>query len=154
MCAQFAHADSFNSGEVIRVVDGDTIVVKSSNKIERIRLIGIDAPEMIDKKSGVAQCYAKKAKEELSKMVFQKKVRIAPDTKNKNRDIYGRLLRYVTVDSDKRSPSINELLIQKGAVRLYKRYDFEYLTLFQKQEKTARETQLGLWKKTVCSYGK
>jgi len=38
--------NSNNFVELVRVVDGDTIEVKMGNKIESVRLIGIDAPEM------------------------------------------------------------------------------------------------------------
>ncbi len=33
--------------EVIRVVDGDTIVVRISGKDEKVRLIGVDTPESV-----------------------------------------------------------------------------------------------------------
>jgi hypothetical protein len=35
--------------EVVKVVDGDTIQIKIKDKIESVRLIGIDAPEMTGK---------------------------------------------------------------------------------------------------------
>jgi endonuclease YncB( thermonuclease family) len=41
-------------GKATRVVDGDTIHVRVGNRTEKVRLIGIDAPE-------VGQCFADEA---------------------------------------------------------------------------------------------
>jgi micrococcal nuclease len=40
-----ATAGSFDS-TVVRVVDGDTIYVRLADRVEKIRYIGVDAPEM------------------------------------------------------------------------------------------------------------
>ena len=72
---------------VKRVIDGDTIQL-SSGKI--IRLICIDAPE-INKEKG------KEARDFLEKLVLNKRVRLEKDSSEK--DKYGRLLRYVYIES-------------------------------------------------------
>jgi micrococcal nuclease len=56
-------------GEVIRVLDGDTIEVLHDKKPERIRLYGIDCPEK-------GQPFGQKAKQATSSLLFGKDVRI------------------------------------------------------------------------------
>ena len=45
---------------IIKVVDGDTIVVKIQNKIETLRLIGVDTPETVHPTKGV-ECFGPQA---------------------------------------------------------------------------------------------
>ena len=62
-----AVAVSEYQGEVVRVLDGDTIEVLHNNRAERIRLSGIDCPEK-------SQAYGQKAKQAASALVFGKEV--------------------------------------------------------------------------------
>ncbi len=68
------------------VIDGDTAMLKNG----RIRLIGIDAPE-------IGQPYFSKAKNKLKELIEGKEVKLEKDITDK--DKYGRLLRYVWVDN-------------------------------------------------------
>jgi micrococcal nuclease len=79
-------------GKVTRVVDGDTLHVRVGKKTERVRLIGIDAPE-------VGGCFAANATSALRRMVLNKTVRLAGDRTQTRRDVYRRLLAYVTLPS-------------------------------------------------------
>ena len=54
------------SGQVVGIVDGDTIEVLNGHQAERIRLSGIDCTEN-------GQAYSKKAKQSASALVFGKK---------------------------------------------------------------------------------
>ena len=70
------------TGSVIRVTDGDTIVVLDADRTQhKIRLAGIDCPER-------KQAYGNKAKQALSAMVFSKTVKITYTEK----DRYGRII--------------------------------------------------------------
>jgi micrococcal nuclease len=62
-----AVAVSEYQGEVVRVIDGDTIEVLHNNYPERIRLSGIDCPEK-------GQTYGKQAKQAAPALVFGKDV--------------------------------------------------------------------------------
>ncbi len=73
-------------GNVERVIDGDTIVMVGG---ERVRLIGIDAPE-----SG--QCGANDATALLIARVAGQQAQLTPGART-DRDEYGRLLRYVDI---------------------------------------------------------
>lgn len=71
---------------VTRVIDGDTFVISSG---ERVRIIGIDAPE-------INEDYYAEAMTELEYRILNKEVMLIKDTSE--RDRYGRLLRYVEVN--------------------------------------------------------
>ena len=55
------------SGQVVSILDGDTIEVLHNNRAERIRLNGIDCPEK-------GRAYGHKAKQAGSELVFGKQV--------------------------------------------------------------------------------
>src|SRR5687768_17739251 len=76
-----ATAADFN-GEVIRVLDGDTIEVLHEKKPERIRLYGIDCPEK-------GQPFGQKAKQATSSLLFGKDVRIESHGRDKHRRTLG-----------------------------------------------------------------
>jgi micrococcal nuclease len=77
------------SARVVRVVDGDTIVVSIDHREDRVRYIGIDTPESV-KPGTPVQCYAKRASAENK--------RLASDAEE--RDRYGRRLAYVYRSDD------------------------------------------------------
>src|SRR4051812_47730150 len=63
------------SGGVVRVVDGDTIRVALSGRVERVRYIGIDTPESVKPDTPV-QCYAHRAAAENARLVAGRRVRL------------------------------------------------------------------------------
>lgn len=130
---------------VLRVIDGDTMVVRIGSRVEHIRLLGIDAPELKDRKSGVAQCFSHEARRKLKKLTHDKEITLVRDPQNKNRDTYGRLLRYVLSGVTQKSESLNQQLVSTGFVRVYGRFEFEKKSEFIKQEKHARAQRFGLW---------
>lgn len=76
-------------GKVIRVSDGDTIVIlDSTNTQHRIRLDGIDCPEK-------GQPFGNKATLFIKDLVAEKEVVV----EWKKKDRYGRILGYVFIDS-------------------------------------------------------
>jgi micrococcal nuclease len=76
---------------VVGVVDGDTLDVEHADgRIERVRVIGIDAPE-----SG--ECGYAEASNAMASMVMDREVTLRPGARD-DRDRYDRLLRYVDVE--------------------------------------------------------
>lgn len=71
---------------VVDVIDGDTIAVAMEHGIERVRYIGIDTPEVGDRCADEATAANRQ-------LVGDGAVRLIRDVEN--RDLYGRLLRYV-----------------------------------------------------------
>ena len=105
--------DAPRMGEVVRVVDGDTIRVRVGGREERVRYIGIDTPESARAGMGV-ECFARRAAAENARLVDGRRVRLEPDAEA--RDRYGRLLAYVFRVEDGRM--VNESLVRGGyAVR-------------------------------------
>lgn len=124
------------TGRVIKVIDGDTITILNNNKQIKIRLYGIDAPEK-------KQPYGNKAKQFLSKFIFNKMVDIEPF----NTDRYGRVVAIITYSEVKgNSYIINEELIKNGMAWVYEKYckePYKYKWLIL-QEK-AKINKIGLW---------
>ena len=99
--------------ELVRVVDGDTIVVRIDGESgqETVRLIGIDTPET-KKPDTPIQCYGKEASAFTTSLLTGKKLWLEPD--KTNRDQYGRLLRYVWVENGTSYLFANEEIVALG----------------------------------------
>ena len=85
------------SAEVTAVVDGDTIDVRTAGGTERVRIIGIDTPE-IGRDGTADECYAQEAREYVNDALYGRTVELYPDPTQDDADRYGRLLRHVIVD--------------------------------------------------------
>lgn len=80
-------------GTVVRVSDGDTIVVDIDGARERVRLIGIDTPETHGQ-GGLRECFGAEASARTKQLLPEgSTVRLVRDAEP--RDRYGRLLAYV-----------------------------------------------------------
>lgn len=133
---------------VVRIVDGDTIVVLVNGVSEKIRLIGVDTPETVDPRKPV-QCFGEEASTFMTTLLSNKQVRLENDPSQGDRDKYGRLLRYVFLADN---TLVNKKLIEDGYGHEYTyRLPYQYQLDFKNAEKTARESQKGLWKPSVCN---
>lgn len=128
-------------GEVIAVVDGDTIDVRTDQGESRVRLIGLDTPE-INRSGGNEECYAQEARTELDTMLYGRTVELTTDPSQGDTDRYGRLLRHVTIDGQNAALA----LIASGAAHEYT-YDTPYIgqAEYRDAETEARVGELGLW---------
>ena len=133
--------------KVIKVVDGDTIDIEINNVSERLRLIGINTPEIVDPRKAV-ECFGKEASNKAKEILNNSNVRIEADDKSGNRGKYGRLLRYVFLED---GTNFNKLMISEGYAYEYS-YDvsYKYQDEFKQAEKEAREAKKGLWANGVC----
>jgi micrococcal nuclease len=120
--------------KVISVHDGDTITVQTDS-IRKIRLIGIDAPEL-------KQPYGIESKDYLNKILLGKTIKI--ETDKKEYDLYGRLLGYVYLDG----VLVNSQILKSG--NAFYNYIYpnkaKYLELV-KSENYAKDNYLGVWNK-------
>jgi micrococcal nuclease len=83
---------------ITRVIDGDTVVVDLGGRSERVRLVGVDTPE-IHSPTKPVQCYGKEASAHTSELLAPgTAVRLERDADE--RDTYGRLLAYIYRSSD------------------------------------------------------
>lgn len=121
---------------VRRVIDGDTIEIEGG---ERVRYIGIDTPETVHP-SEPAACFGGEASAENVRLVERRKVRLERDTTN--RDRYGRLLRYVSVDGR----DVGATLVDGGFARAREyKPDTRRAADYAERERAARSAQRGLW---------
>ena len=127
--------------QVIRIVDGDTILVRIDGRRERVRYIGIDTPETVAPDRPV-ECYGHAASEENARLVAGRTVTLALD--EESRDRYGRLLAYVRREPD--GLFVNEELVRGGyATTLEVRPNVRYAGDFRALERKARAQGRGLW---------
>lgn len=128
---------------VIDVIDGDTIIV---GKNEKVRLLGVDTPELHHPQKPV-QCYAKEAKDFVISRVMGKTVKLTFEGIRK--DSYGRTLAWVWYGDNFRH-LLNRDIIANGYGFSYRKYPTSRTDEFNKLEAMARETQKGLWHPTAC----
>lgn len=115
---------------VVRVVDGDTLVVNSDSTNLNIRLNGVDAPE-------IKQEFGQESKKWLEAQCAGKDVMVIV----RSMDKYARLVCDVfTIDS----VFINQLMVEDGMAWVYDDYTDD--PLLEKAESRARAKSLGLWK--------
>lgn len=130
---------------VTDVHDGDTVSIRAGSflgipfKIEKVRLIGIDAPELKQ------EAWGRKSKRHLKKLLSANDwvVRVEFDTED--RDKYGRLLAYLW---DKQGRMINEMMVSSGYAVAYPFYpNIRYKDRFETAQRTAKEKGAGIWGK-------
>ena len=125
---------------VLRVVDGDTIIVRVDGEQHRVRYIGIDAPEIANGDSP-AKPFGLKATAFNQELVDGKTVWLEKDVSDVDR--FGRLLRYVWLDDGRMA---NAALVEQGfASAVTFPPDVAYAAEFARLEQEARANQLGLW---------
>ena len=123
------------SGLVIKIIDGDTIIVLDGEKKKKVRLVGIDAPELKQK-------FGFKSKQELSVLIYKKWVNILSNSEDRYKRALGKVI-YKNID-------INLSLIKIGMAWHYKKYKKNQSKKDQVEyayyEKLAIESQIGLWR--------
>lgn len=124
---------------VVRVVDGDTIVVSIAGEEHRVRYIGMDAPESVAPGQPVEWLGPEAARANAS-LVEGRMVLLEKDVSDSDR--YGRLLRYVYIDG----VMVNAELVRLGCARAV-RYppDVRHQEYLKAAEQEAREARRGLW---------
>lgn len=134
--------------QVIKVIDGDTIVVDKNGVSETVRMIGVDTPETVHPSKAV-QCFGVEASNQTKAWLTEQVVRLEADLSQGERDKYGRLLAYVfRVDG----LFVNQELIAKGFAYEYTyNLPYKYQSSFQSAETEARLNKSGLWATGACA---
>jgi micrococcal nuclease len=133
---------------VERVVDGDTLDVQFDNgRSERLRLIGIDTPEVVDPRRPV-QCYGNEASAHAHELLDGQPIAVELDPSQGERDIYGRLLAYAWLADGR---NFGEVMLADGYAHEYT-YDrpYAYRDAFKAAEASAMANQAGLWSPSTC----
>ena len=114
--------------KVTAVTDGDTVKIEYENKTIKVRLAGIDTPEL-------KQEFGLEAKKALEEKVLNKTVYIDGDKK----DRYGRLITDLKIGSR----WINKELVEEGYAWHYKQYSKDQE--LAESELNAKKEAKGLW---------
>jgi len=147
----FGRTSNYSDISVTRVVDGDTLQLETG---ERVRLIGIDTPEMHESNklyrdanrtgqdAKTIQKLGRRAYEFTRDLVEGKRVSLEFDVEK--RDKYKRLLAYVYL---KDGTFVNAEIVKQGYASLMTiPPNVKYADLFLKLYQEARESNRGLWK--------
>ncbi len=128
---------------VVEVHDGDTVSIRLSKfsstlyKTERVRLIGIDAPEIGQEPWG------RRSKRHLKRLLIQSDWIVSLEFDIEKIDKYGRLLVYMW---DKKGQLINEKMIEDGYAVVYTiPPNVKYAGRFLSAQKRAQSKGLGIW---------
>jgi micrococcal nuclease len=122
---------------VMTVNDGDTVTVFKNKKREKIRLIGIDAPEMGQKPWG------EKARKYLESILSSSDWKVTMELDVEERDKYGRMLAYLrTTDGS----LVNVSMVKNGYALLFTfPPNVKYVTDLRAAQREARERKAGIW---------
>jgi len=127
-------------GTVVRIVDGDTIDVQLADRVEKIRYIGVNAPEVHHPIRG-EESGGREAAEVNRRLVAARHVRLELDVRT--RDRYGRLLAYVWAGDT----MVNAELVRLGYAQVMTvPPNVRYQALFVTREREARRAERGLWR--------
>jgi micrococcal nuclease len=115
---------------VSEIVDGDTFKTRDGSTI---RLIGVNSPE-------IGEPCSMEAKDELRNLIYGKDIRMESDDGNK--DVYGRLLRYVYVGNT----FVNSEMVRLGLAKSEEvKPNVKYSDLFLDLENKARKAGRCMW---------
>ena len=116
------------SGICVRVLDGDTVTIADeSQNLHRIRITGLDAPEL-------SQPYGQQAKTELKELILGKEVTVIP----MGMDKYKRELAILRINTTIGQIDVAECMINKGAA-------FDWGGKYYKAQDYAQKNRLGVW---------
>ncbi len=125
---------------VVRVVDGDTIQVQMGARLEKVRYIGVNTPEVHHPRKG-EEPGGREAAEVNRGLVGGRHVRLELDVQE--RDRYGRLLAYVWVGDT----MVNAELVRLGYAQVMTiPPNVRYQQMFLKLQREARQAGRGLWR--------
>jgi micrococcal nuclease len=138
-----AAAQSALDGIVTRIVDGDTIHVDLGGRVEKVRYIGVDTPELHHPARG-EEPGGRAAADVNRQLVSERRVRLELDVQA--RDRHGRLLAYVWVADT----MINAELVRRGFAQVMTvPPNVRHQSLLLRLQREAREAGRGLWAETV-----
>jgi endonuclease YncB( thermonuclease family) len=133
-------AEASEPYRVLRVYDGDTILVSGAGGRKVIRLLGIDAPETSKGKGKPGQPYSRVAQRYLAGLILDRTVTLVAY----GEDRYNRLLAVVYCESR----DINHAMIEAGLAEVYRGRtpDGFDKSPYLATETEARESRTGMWR--------
>lgn len=138
--AEVFYPESCDWVSLVRVVDGDTLVVQTKTKV---RMLGINSPESVIPNTP-PEPYGLEASQALKDLLqAEDQVCLLEDPVGDKEDKYGRRLAYVFLED---GTDVNATMIQMGAAEGYFRFPLVRTDEFKKLHDEARRKKVGLWK--------
>ena len=139
-CTAAVHGEDAEHYTVVKVYDGDTILVAGDAGRHMVRLLGIDAPETTKGKGETGQPYSQKSRRHLAGIILNRIVTLRPF----GRDRYDRVLAVVHCDGQ----DINHTMIRVGLAEVYRgrtpgQFD---KAPYLRSEAQARKAGIGMWR--------
>lgn len=120
------------------VMDGDTFILENN---QRVRMIGINAPEISHVKYGKkGQLFGSQAKRHLKDLIEKRDVRLAGGPEPFDR--FGRRLAFVYLED---GTFVNRRMIEDGYAESMRKFPHPYREEFLALEKAARGANRGMW---------
>lgn len=113
--------------EILRISDGDSFQVRVGDSSFRVRMHGVDAPEL-------DQPYGRQSRYCLKEILSVAPIRLQEEYK----DPYGRMVATIL---DENGQDLNERAVRRGCAWAYVHYSSKY----SHAERQARKERLGLW---------
>jgi endonuclease YncB( thermonuclease family) len=132
--------NTMQKASVERVIDGDTIEVGVDGRKHKVRLIGIDTPEVY----GGEECFGEEASDFAKNVLSGKEVFLQKDVSEVDR--FGRLLRFVYFNKDGNLVDFNALMVGEGFA-FSKEYkpDISKAGMLNSLMKEAEKSDRGMW---------
>jgi endonuclease YncB( thermonuclease family) len=131
-------AKTWTNVQVVRVVDGDTLVCRLGNRTETVQLVGIDTPEIYTDLGHIAR-----------EFVIRELKGSRIEVVECGRDRYGRVLALVSYKKPgQRERSLQAVLLTRGLARVMEVQPLPkpLSNAFRDVEAFARRYRLGLWR--------
>lgn len=128
------------------VIDGDTVVVVDQDGTEeRVRVLGINAPEDSDREVG---CGGPEATAAAVELLDDQTVELRTDSRQPDRDKYDRELRHLTLPDGR---DFAETMLTEGQAARYTSTSTDRDAPLRAAEQKARQTKTGIWATPGCA---
>lgn len=135
------------NSKVVRVIDGDTLMINLNGENTRLRLIGINTPESVGERE--EECFGVEAKKYMEQIATGKNITLEYDDSQGLTDQYGRLLAFVYLEDGQ---MLNRKMISDGYAYEYTfMNDYKYKKSFKEAQALAKSSERGLWSKDSCN---
>lgn len=130
----------FEKALIVHIYDGDTVLVRIGKREEKVRLLGIDAPEK-DGPYTKAEPMWDEAEKLVERLSYNEPVTLVYGGSSR-RDRYGRVLAHVVLEDGR---TLNEILLKEGLARAYRKFDYTRKKNYLELEAEARRNCKGVW---------
>lgn len=131
--------------DVVRVVDGDTIIVDINGEKTKVRLSNVDTPESVaGEESGKENTPEGFVASDYTKDLLPDGSKVYLEYDNKTKDRYDRVLAYVYLYDGE--TMIQRLLLKDGMARVFNdKQNKRYTEEFFKLQDEAKAAKIGIW---------